>query len=72
MRETVALLRQAEDQAIARTPIIIGGGTLTEQVSRYVGAVPATAGYQAGRLRVGANGQAKILRGLGRPAAGSL
>ena len=38
MRETVALLRQAEDQAIARTPIIIGGGTLTEQVSRYVGA----------------------------------
>ncbi len=38
MRETVTLLRQAEDQAIARAPIIIGGGTLTEQVGRYVGA----------------------------------
>ena len=38
MRETITLLRQAEEPTIAQTPIIIGGSTLNEQVSQYVGA----------------------------------
>lgn len=36
MRETIAALRQAPDEQTARTPIIIGGGTLNEQVRQYV------------------------------------
>ena len=38
MRETVLTLRQAPEPRIARLPIIIGGGTLNEQVRQYVGA----------------------------------
>jgi methanogenic corrinoid protein MtbC1 len=38
MRETVATLRQTGDEALARVPIIIGGGMLNEQVRAYVGA----------------------------------
>jgi len=38
MRETVAALRQANDEGLARVPIIIGGGMLNEQVRAYVGA----------------------------------
>jgi methanogenic corrinoid protein MtbC1 len=38
MRETVLTLRQAPEPHIARLPIIIGGGTLNEQVRQYVGA----------------------------------
>jgi methanogenic corrinoid protein MtbC1 len=38
MRETVLTLRQAPDERIARLPIIVGGGTLNEQVRQYVGA----------------------------------
>ena len=38
MRETVAMLRQSGDDSLARVPIVIGGGTLNEQVCQYVGA----------------------------------
>jgi methanogenic corrinoid protein MtbC1 len=36
MAQTVALLRQAETQSGRRTPIIIGGSQLDEQVCTYV------------------------------------
>lgn len=38
MRRTVHLLRSCEDSEIAKTPIIIGGNQLNEQVCQYVGA----------------------------------
>jgi methanogenic corrinoid protein MtbC1 len=38
MQETIVVLRQAVDNGLARVPIIIGGGTLNEQVRQYVGA----------------------------------
>jgi len=38
MRRTVQLLRSAEDRNVAKTPIIIGGNQLNEQVCQYVGA----------------------------------
>lgn len=38
MRRTVRLLRSAEDPAVAKTPVIIGGNQLNEQVCQYVGA----------------------------------
>ena len=38
MAETIALLRQAEAKTDRRTPIIIGGSQLDEQVCMYVGA----------------------------------
>lgn len=38
MRRTVQLLRSAEDSKVVKTPIIIGGNQLNEQVCQYVGA----------------------------------
>ena len=38
MQDTISLLRQASEIELAQAPIIIGGGTLNEQVCRYVGA----------------------------------
>jgi len=38
MRATISLLRQADDEIIAAAPVIIGGGTLNEQVRQYTGA----------------------------------
>ncbi len=38
MAQTIVLLRQAEAQTDRRTPIIIGGSQLDEQVCEYVGA----------------------------------
>lgn len=38
MRRTVQLLRNAEDSKVVKTPIIIGGNQLNEQVCQYVGA----------------------------------
>ena len=38
MRDTIALIRQAPDQDLAQTPIVIGGGILNDQVCQYVGA----------------------------------
>jgi methanogenic corrinoid protein MtbC1 len=38
MRETVSLFREASDPNIARAPILIGGGMLTDQVCQYTGA----------------------------------
>jgi methylmalonyl-CoA mutase cobalamin-binding domain/chain len=38
MRETVALLRTAAQQAGLQFPIIIGGGMIDDQICRYVGA----------------------------------
>ena len=38
MHETVQVLRGSSDQGVCRTPIIIGGNQLNEQVCQYVGA----------------------------------
>lgn len=38
MRRTVQLLRSAQDSKVVKTPIIIGGNQLNEQVCQYVGA----------------------------------
>jgi methanogenic corrinoid protein MtbC1 len=38
MRRTVQLLRSTEDASVVKTPIIIGGNQLNEQVCQYVGA----------------------------------
>lgn len=38
MRETVALFRHNSNQRLARIPIVIGGGSINEQVRQYVGA----------------------------------
>lgn len=38
MKETIHLIRTAGENAIAATPIIIGGNQLNEQVCQYVGA----------------------------------
>ncbi len=38
MRRTVQLLRSSDDPMVAKTPIIIGGNQLNEQVCQYVGA----------------------------------
>lgn len=38
MRETVRLLRHSPDLPISKTPIVIGGNQLNEQVCQYVGA----------------------------------
>ena len=38
MRRTVQLLHSAEDASVVKTPIIIGGNQLNEQVCQYVGA----------------------------------
>lgn len=38
MEETINLIRTAGDDVIAKTPIIIGGNQLNEQVCEYVGA----------------------------------
>jgi methanogenic corrinoid protein MtbC1 len=38
MRETVALFRHHPDQALAHIPIVIGGGSINEQVRQYAGA----------------------------------
>jgi len=38
MMETVKLLRNAHDEHVAHTPIVIGGNQLNEQVCEYVGA----------------------------------
>ncbi|MBI5440532.1 MAG: cobalamin B12-binding domain-containing protein [Deltaproteobacteria bacterium] len=38
MRATVAALRESSDPEVARTPVIIGGGLVDEQVAHYVGA----------------------------------
>jgi len=38
MMETVKLLRNAPDEQVAHTPIVIGGNQLNEQVCEYVGA----------------------------------
>lgn len=36
MKETIQLIRNAGENSIAKTPIIIGGNQLTEQVSQFV------------------------------------
>lgn len=38
MKDTISLIRQSEDERIAKVPIIIGGSTLNEQIRQYVGA----------------------------------
>ncbi|MBN1267660.1 MAG: cobalamin-dependent protein [Anaerolineales bacterium] len=38
MKRTVQLIREMEDQTLAQTPVIIGGGTINEMVSSFVGA----------------------------------
>jgi len=38
MKRTVQLLRNAEDARVVKTPVIIGGNQLNEQVCQYVGA----------------------------------
>ena len=38
MRETVRLLRAQPDPTVSVVPVILGGGTLNEQVRAFVGA----------------------------------
>jgi len=38
MRDTIALFRRNPDDPWLKVPIIIGGGTLNDQVCQYVGA----------------------------------
>ncbi len=38
MKSTIQLIRVLEDKALAQTPVIIGGGTISEMVSSFVGA----------------------------------
>jgi len=38
MKRTIQLIREIEDQTLAQTPVIIGGGTINEMVSTFVGA----------------------------------
>ncbi|MEN8243089.1 MAG: cobalamin-dependent protein [Chloroflexota bacterium] len=38
MKETIDLIRSAGDHTLAKTPIIIGGNQLNQQVSEYIGA----------------------------------
>jgi methanogenic corrinoid protein MtbC1 len=38
MRETITTLRQSGDDILTGVPIIIGGGTLNDQICQYVGA----------------------------------
>jgi methanogenic corrinoid protein MtbC1 len=38
MRETIQQIRHLDDHAVARTPFIIGGGTINEMVCAFVGA----------------------------------
>lgn len=38
MRQTIALLRQSGEKSVVVAPVIIGGGTLNEQVRLYTGA----------------------------------
>jgi len=38
MKNTIQLIRALEDERLARTPVIIGGGTINEMVSSFVNA----------------------------------
>lgn len=38
MKSTIQLIRTVEDETLAQTPVIIGGGTINEMVSSFVGA----------------------------------
>ena len=38
MKSTIQLIRELEDKTLAQTPVIIGGGTINEMVSSFVGA----------------------------------
>lgn len=38
MKNTIQIVRELEDKTLAQTPIIIGGGTINEMVSSFVGA----------------------------------
>ena len=38
MKRTIQLIRLLEDETLARTPVIVGGGAINEMVSSFVGA----------------------------------
>jgi len=38
MKSTIQLIREQEDKTLSQTPVIIGGGTISEMVSSFVGA----------------------------------
>ena len=38
MKRTIQLIRLLEDETLARTPVIVGGGAINENVSSFVGA----------------------------------